>query len=162
MLACWWCVGRGMSGCEAKTHWTPFPPQMPPNPQPRPSLPPVPPHANADTFRHPANETEIPPIHLSPPSRNSSPPSLPHLYPLYPPLLLIAKSRWVLGPPRSHTTSIYPTRASTTTMCNLKVNNTTATPNGSTSRPDPDGNCRPMAGSEGHPEQTNWSESDNL
>ena len=55
------------------------PPQMPPNPQSRPSLPPVPPHVNADTFRHPANDTEIPPIHLSPPSRNSSPPSLPHL-----------------------------------------------------------------------------------
>ena len=47
-------------------------------------------------------------------------------------------------------------------MWNLKVNNTTAAPNGSTSRPDPDGNCRPMAGSEGHPEQTKWSESDNL
>jgi hypothetical protein len=35
-------------------------------------------------------------------------------------------------------------------------------PNGSTSRPDPDGNCRLMAGSEGHPEQTKGSESDNL
>ena len=42
------------------------------------------------------------------------------------------------------------------------MNNTTAAPNGSTSRPDPDGNCRPMAGSEGHPEQTNWLEYDNL
>ena len=39
-------------------------------------------------------------------------------------------------------------------MRNLKVNNTTAAPNGSTSRLDPDGNCRLMTGSEGHPEQT--------
>ena len=98
----------------AKTHWIPFLPQLLPNP----SLPLVPPHANAATLRHPANVIAIPPIHLTPPSHNSSPPSLPHLYPLYPPLLLIAKSRWVLGPPRSHTTSIYPTRASTTPMCN--------------------------------------------
>ena len=42
------------------------------------------------------------------------------------------------------------------------VNNTTAAPTGSTSRPDPEGNCRPMAGSEVHPEQTKWSEPDNL
>ena len=146
----------------AKTHWTPVLPQLLPNPPPRPSLLLVSPHANAATLRHPANVIAIPPIHPSPLSHNSSLPSPPHLYPIYPPLLLTAKSRWVLGPPRSHTTSIYPTRASTTTMCNLKVNNTTAAPNGSTSRPDPDGNCRPMAGSEGHPEQTNWSESDNL
>ena len=146
----------------AKILWIPFPPQLLPNPPPRPSLLLASPHANAATLRHPANVLAIPPIHLSPPSHNSSLPSPPHLYPLYPPLILIAKSRWALGPPRSHTTSIYPTRASTTTMCNLKVNNTTAAPNGSTSRPDPDGNCRPMAGSERHPEHTNWSESDNL
>ena len=110
----------------AKTHWTPFLPQLLPNPQPRPSLPLVPPHANADTFRHPANEIAIPPIHLSPPSRNSSPPSLPHLRPIYPPLLLPAKSRWVLAPPRPRTTSTYPTRASITSTWTLKVNNTTA------------------------------------
>ena len=42
------------------------------------------------------------------------------------------------------------------------VNNTTAAPTGSTSRPDPEGYCRLMAGSEGHPEQTKWSEPDNL
>ena len=47
-------------------------------------------------------------------------------------------------------------------MWSLKVNNTTVASNGSTSRPDPDGNCRPMAGSERHPEQTKWLESDNL
>ena len=92
--------------------WIPLLPQMPPNRQPRPSLPPVPPHANAAILRPPANEFALPPIHLSPPSHNSSPPPLPHPYLLYPPLLLTAKSSWVLGPPRSHTTSIYPTRAS--------------------------------------------------
>ena len=43
-------------------------------------------------------------------------------------------------------------------MCNLMVNNTTVAPNGSTSRTDPDGTCWPMAGSEGHPEQTQCSE----
>ena len=145
----------------AKTPWISFLPQLPPHLQPRPSPLLVPPHANAATPRHPANVLAIPLIHLSPSSPNSSPPSLPHLYPCYPPLLLTAKSRWVLGPPRTHTTSTYPTQASIP-MCNLTVNNTTVVPNGSTSRPDPDGNCRPMAGSEGHPEQTKGSESDNL
>ena len=132
-----------------------------PNPQPRPSLPLVPPHANAATLHHPANVPAIPPTHPSPSSPNSSPPSLLHLYPRYPPLRLTAKSRWVLPPPRTHTTSTYPTQASIP-MCNLTVNNTTVAPPGSTSRPDPEGYGRLMAGSEGHPEQTKWSEPDNL
>ena len=38
-------------------------------------------HSNAATLRHLANVLAIPPIHLSPSSPNSSPPSLLHLYP---------------------------------------------------------------------------------
>ena len=55
----------------------------------------------------------------------------------------------------------YPNQASNP-ICNLMVNNTTVAPNGSTSRTDPDGTCWPMAGSEGHPEQTQCPEPDNL
>ena len=83
----------------AKTPWISFLPQLPPHLQPRPSLPPVPLHANAATHRHSENVLAITPIHPSPSSPNSSPPSLLHLYPRYPPLLLTAKSRWVLPPP---------------------------------------------------------------
>ena len=93
----------GMYG-TAKTHGIPSLLQPLPNLQPRPSLPLVPPHANSATLRHLANVIAPSSIHPSPSSPNFSPPSLPHLYPLYPPLLLIAKSHWIQGLPWTHTT----------------------------------------------------------
>jgi hypothetical protein len=90
----------------AKTQWIPPLLLHPlPNPQPRPRLLPAPPHANPAVLRHHENVNAPSSVHPSQSSPNSSPPSLPHLRPLYSPLPLIAKSRGVQGLPWTHTTS---------------------------------------------------------